>query len=267
MLTPQQVAHFDAFGFLFLRQVFSAGEIAEVVGAAEAIWRENRERREFVGDYQTLAPFIERDPVLGRLAIDDRIYQPMEQLLGPGFFFAGSEGNTGIPRNGEAHHWHSDRSGEFPPDYLRIKIMLYLLPMTARNGPLRVIPGSHKLPFFKDLDPLNPQRPDTCRDAFGLNGAELPAYQVETTPGDVVFFNQYLYHGVYGGPESGSRRYIAMKFAHKPTEERHIASLRRHTSFLFDGDIQVPPGDHPRLRTLRDNALEVRRQWTPTVTQ
>ena len=49
MLTPQQMAHFDTFGLLFLRRVFSAPEMQETSRVAEALWHEDRQRRTIVG--------------------------------------------------------------------------------------------------------------------------------------------------------------------------------------------------------------------------
>jgi hypothetical protein len=35
--------------------------------------------------YQSVAPFVEKRPLLARMVEDDRIYLPVGQLLGPGF--------------------------------------------------------------------------------------------------------------------------------------------------------------------------------------
>ena len=38
MLTLQQKAHFDTFGFLLLKQCFTTDEMAASIAAAEALW-------------------------------------------------------------------------------------------------------------------------------------------------------------------------------------------------------------------------------------
>ncbi|MSP14078.1 MAG: hypothetical protein EXR62_14125 [Chloroflexi bacterium] len=254
MLTPQQIAHFDAFGFIFLRQAFSPQEIDEIIRVAEGLWQEDRQERNITIDYQTVAPFVEKSPKLMKLVEDDRLYQAMEQLLGAGFIWSGSEGNVGVAGNKDAHYWHSDRPGE-NPTYRRIKIMMYLTPVNRDNGCLRVVPASHKLPLYKDLDPLNHQQSDTCMNFFGVPGIELPYFPLESNPGDMVIFNQYLYHGVYQG--TGRRRYIAMKFASRPVEEAHFASLQRYQAYVFHPDPVFLNSDSPRIRGMVEGLVEM----------
>ena len=249
MLTAQQQAHFETFGFLWLRKLFDPTEINAIRQAAETIWQAERQRRGLgPQEYLTLAPFIERSPELLRLATDDRIYGALEDLLGTGFLWSSSEGNTGVAMQNQFHAWHSDRCGEAEPDYRRAKVMIYLTPVTKETGCLRVIPGSHKLPLYKELDGLNQQKLDTCQQLFGVAGQDLPAVPLETTPGDVVIFNHYLYHGVYRG--DGARRYIAMKFVSRPTKAAHFASLRHFSPYVFAPDPVFANSDDPRLQAL-----------------
>ncbi len=259
MLTPQQLAHFDTFGFLLLRQLFTADEMAAIHQAAEASWQAERQRHG-LGDqaYLTLAPFIEHTPALFHLPTDERIYGAIEALLGPGFLWSGSEANTGVAMANQFHAWHSDRCGEAVPDYRRVKVMIYLTPVTKETGCLRVIPGSHKAPLYHELDGLNQQKPDTSEQVFGLPGQDLPAFPLETVPGDVVIFNHYLYHSVYKG--DGTRRYIAMKFASQPTKAAHFASLVRFSPHIFEPESTFVHSDQPRLRDMVAGLAQLKAQ-------
>lgn len=249
MLTTQQQAHFATFGFLLLRQCFSPDEIATIRQAAEAIWQAERQQRGLAADaYLTLPNFIERSATLLQLPVDDRIHEAIASLLGPDFLWSGSEGNTGVAMHNQFHAWHSDRCGEAEPDYRRVKVMIYLTPVRKETGCLRVIPGSHKLPLYRELDGLNQQQADTCAQLFGLDGPDLPAFPLETTPGDVVLFDHYLYHSVYKG--DGSRRYIAMKFVSQPTKAAHLASLLRFSPYVFAPDPVFAQSEQPRLRQM-----------------
>jgi hypothetical protein len=249
MLTPQQLAHFDTFGFLLLRQLFSGDEIAAIRQEAEMIWQAERQRRGLAADaYLSIAPFVERSPVLLRLLEDDRIYQTLEDLLGPDFLWSGSEGNTGVAQANQFHAWHSDRPGEPEPDYRRVKVMIYLTPVTKNTGCLRVIPGSHKLPLYRELDALNQQADDTSERLFGVPGQDLPSFPLETLPGDLVFFNHYIYHGVYKG--DGTRRYIALKFVARPAKAPQLASLQKFSDYIFRPEAVLIASDRPRLRNL-----------------
>ena len=156
MLTPKQKEHFDVFGFLCLRQAFSPDEMAEITQAADQVWREDRGGQPDDGQHQGLAPFAERNPRLLDLAEDDRIFQVAADLLGPDFLWSGSEGNKeGHTEKGE-HNWHADRPGAAETEYRRLKVMIYLTPTTKEQGALRVIPGSHRMPFHEWLSLTGP---------------------------------------------------------------------------------------------------------------
>ncbi len=231
MLSDQQIDHFETFGFLLLPQLFSSAEIDEIRRSADELWRVERGGGPDLGEYQHVAPFIESSSGLSGLPEDDRLYLTVEQLLGAGFVWGGSEGNKGSFNETQSHAWHCDRPGEEEPDYVRIKVMLYLMPTTKETGALRVMPGSHRPPFYDQLDRLNhiQSRPDEM--PFGATGPELPGCALEVEPGDAVFFNQYLYHAVFGKQED--RRYIALKYAAKPTVARHYEALKKHGAFSF----------------------------------
>ena len=96
MLTPEQLEHFDVFGFLCLRQAFSAEEMVEITRAADEVFTADRGGTADDGQPQSLAPFAELHPRLLDLAEDDRIYGVVEDLLGPGFLWSGSEALRGV---------------------------------------------------------------------------------------------------------------------------------------------------------------------------
>ena len=258
MLSSQQKAHFDTFGFLILREAFSAEEMESITAEAEALWQQNLANQNGAVGYQAVVPFVERSPHLAELPVDDRIWQPIEELLGAGFVWGRSEGNKGSFNETLDHQWHSDRAGEIDLDYVRIKVMVYLQEMKRDTGALRVIPGSHLPPFHRSLLPLQPQKARTSQDAFGVNGPELPAYIMTVKPGDLVFFNQYLYHAVYGKQEG--RSFMAMKFAARPQTAEHYEALFQHNQgaeLLHDHYRQ---GQHPRVRAMVENLISWERE-------
>ena len=219
MLTKEQIAHFKTFGFVIRRQCFSAGEMEEISGAFDDVLTEDRRGRPFDGAArQAVLGFIEKRPLLSGLVEDDRIYQPLEQLLGPGFVWIGSDGNLYVGDTG----WHPDGSDL---DYGRIKVALYLDPVTKETGCLRVVPGSHRMPLHAALDPLKGQRRDPDHQPFGTDGSGLPCYPLESEPGDVVFFNQNLWHAAYGGRTG--RRMFTMNFGAQPSKDAHVEYLKR----------------------------------------
>ena len=244
MLTDDQLIHFETFGFVLLRQAFTAAEMSQITAASQQLWAEVLKSDPEATDLGT-APFIELAPKLTWLADDDRIYGPMEQLLGAGFIWSGSEGNNCIAP-GPDHDWHADRPGARELDYLRIKIMLYLAPMKKEEGALRIIPGSHRDPLHSELDPFQSVHGQEQPTFFGMHGSEVPCHALETQPGDAALFSQSLFHGVYG--KVPNRRYLALKYAARPTEDAHLASLARYSPYALEPHESFAASERPRIR-------------------
>ena len=218
MLSTQQLAHFETFGFLLLRQVFPSAEMAEIIAAAENHWQEALQSQADAAKEVHPTRFVEKRPLLARLVEDDRIYLPIQQLLVPG--------------------------------------------MQKETGTLRVLPGSHRLPFHRDLEEgLHPSQGRTSRKAFGVDGADLPCFPLEVTPGDVVVFNHYLFHGVYG--EQNKRRYIAMKFADAPQTQEHYEALRAHGQDASCLATEFRHSERPRIKGMVEKLLE----WEEKLTE
>ncbi|MCZ6676775.1 MAG: phytanoyl-CoA dioxygenase family protein [Candidatus Poribacteria bacterium] len=248
MLTAEQKSYFDTFGFLLMRQYFPPDEIATITREFDKVMTEDRGGKPFAGVEQGVVTIVEQSALLTQMVEDDRIYKVIEELAGQGFIWSGSEGN--LTAHSE-HRWHADRPGVAEVDYMRVKIMIYLDPVTKERGCLRVIPGSHRLPLHTDLQPLIAQKEDSCQKTFGVAGADLPCFPLEAQPGDVVFFNHCLWHGMFGG--WAGRRYIALKFAALPTTGAHMASLQRWSPYALKPDAAFVNSDRPRIRGMMEN--------------
>ncbi len=255
MLTPEQITSFKTFGFLHFRQAFSLEEIDTIARAAEDLWEKELGRSPGEEEDMHTVPFVEKHPLLMPLMEDNRIYEPIGQLLGEDFIWSGSEGNRGFLSGRSAHHWHADRPGRQELDYTRIKIMLYLDPMRKARGAFRVIPGSHRSPLHEDLEPFQRSHVEDDPTFFGMDGSDVPCYAVETDPGDMLMFNQSLFHGVYG--KKGRRRFIALKYAVRPTQDAHIASLLRWSPIAFHPDKAILNSDRPRIQGMVEGLVEL----------
>ena len=94
MLSAEQQAHFETFGFLVLRQAFSAEATAEISREFDEVLAEDRQGQAFAGQKrQAVLGFVEQRPLLTGLVESDLIFEAMEQLLGPGFVWVGTDGN------------------------------------------------------------------------------------------------------------------------------------------------------------------------------
>ena len=156
MLTPAQIAHFEIFGFLLLRRIFTPAEIANITCEANQIWRDDLERQPDENPYQIVVPFVEERPRLAQLPEDDRIYLPIVDLLGPGFVWGGSEGHKGSFTERYLLQWHSDRPDTIGVHYARISI--YGPSTREWMDLLRTIPVSVLLAYPVRICPAIPSK-------------------------------------------------------------------------------------------------------------
>jgi Phytanoyl-CoA dioxygenase (PhyH) len=216
-LTAQQLRFFQTFGFIVWRQAFSSDEASWISRQFDDVLAEDRQGREFVGDKrQGVLGFVEQREQLWQLLEDDRIYLTVEQLLGAGFVWIGSDGNLYVGNTG----WHPDNSAA----YRRVKVAFYLDPVDKATGCLRVIPGS-QLSGLADRLKGCPPRGDADESPYGMDGSDIPYFPLDSRPGDVVFFNQGVYHASYGGKTG--RRMFTLNFGAKPEEDADYDNIRR----------------------------------------
>ena len=218
--TSEQVTHFETFGYVVLRGLYSAEEMAGISEDYDDVTAEDRGGKPFEGPKrQQVMGICDMRPRLFQLIDDDRIYDPIKQLLGADFVYLGSDASLFVG----SKSWHPDGSprnqAEF--DYIRIKVAFYLDSLGSETGCLRVIPGSHKKPYH---DTIMPQMTDGKSNPFGVTMQALPAVPLETEPGDVIFFDQNTWHASVGG--SIGRRQMTLNFANEPTAEPHIEYLK-----------------------------------------
>ena len=176
MITSQQKAHFDTFGFLVVRQMFSPEEVAVITTAFEAAMLEDRGGRQFDGQKrQSISDWFRGRASVEFLASDERVHGPIEKLLGPGYEFQkGNDGNFYVGDTG----WHADMGwdphipegrndpnridGPWKNHYVpSIKVAFYLDPVGKDTGCLRVIPGAHRSPYHEKFWSLHMDVPAT----------------------------------------------------------------------------------------------------------
>ena len=80
MLSEGQKQFFDAFGYLILRGVFTAEEMATIKRESDEIFHEGLGVK-LPSGRAALQPFFERRPFMAGLPADDRIYSIGEDLL------------------------------------------------------------------------------------------------------------------------------------------------------------------------------------------
>jgi hypothetical protein len=197
-LDESQIRSFQAFGFLKLPGLLSADEVklcAEEIDLSMSAPRPDKDAGPQDGkvdpkvkggglnDFAMLSDG--RSPFTASLLDDDRFATVAEQLMGKPVL--------GISTNGRI--WRGDT--EWHPDvqslgYGGLRFAIYLDDLTASNGALRFVPGSH-------VDPLFSQMSYDVAGTFGTTGVDLPSYVCEVKTGDVVVFNLAIWHAAFNG--------------------------------------------------------------------
>lgn len=223
----QQRDFFETFGFLKLPGLLQP-EIATIIAEFEAVFPQLGLRHD--GTKRTMiVPFVDQRPGLCALLDHPGLLTAVGNVLGPDFNYVSSDGNYYTGDTG----WHRD---SLYPSNSYIKLALYLDPMKRDTGCLRVIPGSHTDSGMKQWhDP-------TIRDAetqWGVHQRDLPAYPLESEPGDVLLFNHRLLHASFGG--STRRRMFTMNLGRRAQTPAEIDDLVSYVSYHIRGHGPLEP--------------------------
>ena len=227
-LTPQQLAFMDVFGYLVFPGLLN-DRIDRIIEEFERTFTDHgggHNGKPHDGTARScILPFIDQTEYLSSLIDDPRIDGIFASLLGDDYNYLGSDGNFYV---GDTN-WHSDTdwSGKMrgAPPRVFYKLALYLDPVAAHSGALRVIPGSQRYGdrYAEDLQAMLRQAPDK----FGISGAAVPAISLDSNPGDVVVFNQNTKHSAWGG--SSRRRMFTINCTRRYADEE-IPLLRNEVA-------------------------------------
>lgn len=247
-LTSHQLSFFKTFGFLKISQLFK-DEIKPIETEFENLMQEHFQKHELDLSKRNLRwQLIDSSEKLSKLIDDPRIEGLLSDILGDDFIYTGSSGNYYSGNSG----WHCDEYY----DHLRVKIVFYLDELTASTGALRVIPFSQNSTGF-DLELL--KKIGKSKHTWGIMGSDIPSYPIEVCPGDIIVFNQNIFHSSWGGGQN--RRMFSIN-AHKRYDEESVYKLKNHINilsrFLYPnvfGNYMVDYANKQRMKHL-DQVLE-----------
>lgn len=220
-LNSDELQFLDIFGFVVLKQFFSEEELKtmnkELDKAKEITFSDlpfdpsipSSDRLQTIQLSNAYSPFI------FSLSEDDRIYGIAKQLYGEEIIGHQCHANLFV---GDTR-WHPDHPPITPyPDHrFGCKFGIYTDPLTADTGALRIIPRSHKQPYYGDLKKMprisNPE-----------NIESFPGHACESEPGDVVLFNLSCWHASRGG--KAGRTMMEVVYYNYPKTSDHIKQIQ-----------------------------------------
>ncbi|MDB6169530.1 MAG: hypothetical protein JWM88_2394 [Verrucomicrobia bacterium] len=225
----QQRAFFESFGFLKLPGLLK-NEVEGITSEFEAVFPQLGLKHD--GTKRTMiVSFVDQRPGLCALLDHPGILESVGNLIGPDFNYVSSDGNYYTGETG----WHRDslyQSNSY------IKIALYLDPVTRDTGCLRVIPGSHRdagLAMWRDEDLR------AAEGNWGVHQRDLPAYPIESQPGDVLLFNHRTLHASFGG--GTRRRMFTMNLGRRAKTSIEIDDLISYCDWhMYNHGLRQPYG-------------------------
>ncbi|MGE0680496.1 MAG: ectoine hydroxylase [Candidatus Binatia bacterium] len=214
-LSVAQLASYETQGFLFCEQVFAQEEVhyfreeltrlrtaATVQRCPEVVLEPaGNEIRSVFAVHQT-------NPVFRRLSRDKRLVTIASQLLGSPVYIHQSRINYKPGFSGKEFYWHSDfetwHMEDGMPRMRAVSCSIALSENNEFNGPLLLIPGSHKsYVLCVGKTPDNHYLSSLRKQEYGVPDSQSLTYLVERggiaapkgAAGSVVFFECNMMHG------------------------------------------------------------------------
>jgi ectoine hydroxylase len=208
-LTAEQLRAFDQQGYLFMPGCFAEEEVAALRAEAEGILRQDRPEvwREKTGAPRTAFAAHTYNEAFRLMAQHPRLVEPLQQLFGEPVYVHQFKINAKAAFEGDVWQWHQDYGtwarDDGMPDARAMNIAIFLDAVLPINGPLMLIPKSHKhgtLTAGHDKSttsyPLWTLDNDTvtrlAAEAAGADGVGIVA--PTGRPGSVLMFHGNLVH-------------------------------------------------------------------------
>ncbi len=197
-LTRAQLAETDERGFLVLPLLFDADEQALIRNASLRMLARRGPEVIAEDDDPEIVKMIfgvhDYDDVLGCMARHPRLVEPAEQLLGDRVHLFQSRLNAKRPFRASGWAWHQDFNQWYRMDGMRTPRALiagvFVDDVNAGNGPLLVIPGSHRRGHIINDSSMEIAEAEVERAAN--DGGIVP---LMGAPGTVILFHCLLIHG------------------------------------------------------------------------
>lgn len=231
-LDAEQSSAYERDGFLLLENVFSQAEVAALLDEVKRMSSDTSitSRDEAITEagsdvVRSIFRIHELSEVLGRLACDPRLIDVARQILGSEVYMHQSRANMKPGFNGKEFYWHSDfetwHVEDGMPRMRALSCTVLLTENNACNGPLMLMPGSHKqFISCQGQTPDDHYKQSLKKQEYGVPDplslqllAEQGGIQPMIAPaGSVVFFDCNTMHGSSGNISPWPRANVFMVY-------------------------------------------------------
>ena len=232
-LSAAQVQEFDQNGYLFFPGVFSALEAGVLKQASLDVYQLQREEvwREKSGVARTAFAAHTYNDTFRRLGAHPRLIKPVMQLLDGPIYMHQYKVNAKAAFDGEVWQWHQDYGTWARDDLMSepraMNIAIFVDDVTAANGPLLFLPGSHKqgvVAAEHDLEttsyPLWTLDRDTVTELYQQGGCVAPT----GVAGSMLLFSSLLVHASPPNISPMDRTIVYLSLCHV---DNHIRQFKR----------------------------------------
>lgn len=261
-LTEDQTRRFNEQGYLFFPERFNTREVAVLKEAAAEVYALDRKEvwRESTGVARTAFAAHTYNEAFRRLGAHPRLVEPVMQLVDGPVYMHQYKVNAKAAFDGEVWQWHQDygtwRRDDDMPEPRAMNIAVFIDEVTAANGPLLFIPGSHKLGVLEaghDLEttsyPLWTLGRDTVTELAGRGGCVAP-----TGPaGSMLMFSSLLVHASPPNISPFGRTIVYLSLCHV---DNHIRRFKREEWIAHRDFTPIEPlADDCLVELARDDIL------------
>lgn len=216
-LTDSQLKQYNEDGFLVLRNVFNQDEVEALRKESTDIFKHERQEiwREKNGAPRTAFGCHEYSELFRALTHDARLVTPVEQITGEPLYIHQFKVNPKVAFDGDPFPWHQDFATWHPDDGMpepkAMNIAIMLDDVTAHNGALMFVPGSHKLGLIEAPD-IAGRRWMERKDVIPLIRSDADIAAATGKSGDVLMFHGNSVHGSAGNITPLSRRILYVTY-------------------------------------------------------
>ena len=217
-ISRAEADQFDRDGYLLLEGIFSDEEIAflqheagKLLADPDALEAETVITEPGGREVRSIFRIHAQSPVIGRLAADERLAGVARFLLGDSVYVHQSRLNYKPGFQGREFYWHSDfetwHIEDGMPRMRALSMSILLAENTPHNGPLMLIPGSHRRYLTcVGATPADHYRQSLKKQEYGVPDEDSLAELAQEhgivaptgKPGTVVIFDCNIMHGSNG---------------------------------------------------------------------
>jgi len=225
-LTAAQTEQYWRDGFLFPLQVFSQAEAAGLRDELEQIERDWREA-------DLPHPLLQYKrinsncvmPLAARIAMDPRVLDAVEGILGPDLLIWSAEFFIKEPRTTHIVGTHQDLTywgmGETSD---QVTAWIALSPATVESGCMDFVAGSHKNPILPHTDTFSKNNLLSRGQEIAVEVAEEDKTHIELQPGQMSLHHGLTIHG--SGPNGSDDRRIGFAIRYLNPNARQLRAKR-----------------------------------------